>query len=54
MDAAGRSLVVFGIYMLVNATWLIVMPNLVLRWLGIAETSEPWIRLLGLDRKSVV
>lgn len=48
MDGAGRSLVVFGIYMLANAAWLIVMPNLVLRWLGIEETNEPWIRLVGL------
>lgn len=48
MDAAGRSLVVFGIYLLGNAVGLIVMPNVVLGLFGLPHTGESWIRVLGL------
>jgi glutathione S-transferase len=48
MDAAARSLVVFGGYLLANAVGLIFAPNLVLGLLGLPGTTEPWIRVLGL------
>lgn len=48
MDAAARSLVVFGVYLLLNAVGLVFTPNLVLSLFGVPPTSEPWIRVLGL------
>jgi hypothetical protein len=48
MDAAAKSLVVFGAYLLLNAVGLVLTPNVVLGLFGVAATSEPWIRVLGL------
>jgi hypothetical protein len=48
MDAAARSLLVFGVYLLLNAAGLILSPNTVLALFGVPGTSEPWIRVLGL------
>ena len=48
MDAAAKSLVVYGAYLLVNAIGLVLAPNTVLALLGAPSTSEPWIRVLGL------
>lgn len=48
MDAAAKSLAVFGAYLLLNAVGLIFTPNTVLGLFGVASTTEPWIRVLGL------
>lgn len=48
MSAAARSLVVFGIYLLINAVGLVVAPNVTLGLFGVPSTNEPWIRVLGL------
>jgi len=48
MDAAAKSLVVYGVYLLLNATALVLAPNTMLSLLGLPSTSEPWIRVLGL------
>jgi hypothetical protein len=48
MDAAAKSLAVYGAYLLVNAMGLFFAPNTVLALLGAPSTSEPWIRVLGL------
>jgi len=48
MDAAARSLVVFGAYLLLNAVGLVFTPNTMLALFGVPGTSEPWIRVLGL------
>lgn len=48
MDAAAKSLVVFGIYLLLNAAGLVFAPNAVLGLFGLPGTSEPWVRVLGL------
>lgn len=48
MDAAARSLVVFGAYLLLIAVGLAFAPNTVLGTLGLPATQEPWIRVLGL------
>lgn len=48
MDAAAKSLVVFGVYLLMNAVGLTFIPNTVLGMFGLPATQEPWIRVLGL------
>ena len=48
MDAAAKSLVAFGVYLLLNAVGLLIAPNMVLGLFGLPGTGEPWIRLLGL------
>lgn len=42
------SLVVFGVYLLLNAVGLTFAPNTVLALFGLPATQEPWIRVLGL------
>ena len=48
MTAAARSIYVFGIYLIVLGGILMGSPNTLLSILGIAETSEPWIRVVGM------
>ena len=48
MDAAAKSLAVYGVYPLLNAIALILDPSDVLTLFGLPGTSEPWIRVLGL------
>lgn len=47
MSPAARSLYYFGFYVLVTGITLTVAPNLVFSLLGIPETSEIWVRVLG-------
>ena len=42
------SMKVFGIYLFVLSTLLIVVPNAVLLPFGIPPTNDPWIRVLGV------
>ena len=48
MSAAARSIHVFGIYLVVIGGILMGSPNTLLSILGIASTTEPWIRILGM------
>ncbi len=48
MSKAARSLLVFGIYLIVIGLGFLVMPNVVLRLFGFPETSEPWIRVMAM------
>jgi hypothetical protein len=48
MDAAAKSLVVFGVYLLLNAVGLVFTPNIVLGLFALPATDEPWVRVLGL------
>jgi hypothetical protein len=48
MSSAARSVYVFGIYLIVVGGILMGSPNTLLPLLGIAETTEPWIRLAGM------
>lgn len=48
MDAAAKSLAVYGAYLLLNAIGLVAAPNMLLAGLGLPGTSEPWVRVLGL------
>ncbi len=48
MSKSARSIQVWSIYVLVVGAGLAVVPNLVLSALGMAETDEVWIRVLGV------
>lgn len=48
MSAAGRSLQVFGIYLVVLGAAQILAPNFMLPIFGFPPTQEVWIRVLGL------
>jgi len=48
MSNAARSIYVFGIYLIVIGGILMGSPNTLLSMLGIAPTSEPWIRIMGM------
>lgn len=48
MTAASRSLYIFAIYLLVLGIVLIVMPNALLATFQLPETSEVWIRVVGM------
>ena len=48
MTPAARSLQVFGIYLLVLAVGLALVPNVLLALFGMPPTQEVWIRVLGL------
>lgn len=48
MTPAARSVYVFGFYLLVVGTILTVFPNTLLSIIGVAETTEVWIHLLGV------
>ena len=48
MTSAARSVYVFGIYLIVLGGILMGSPNTLLAMFGIASTTEPWIRVLGV------
>ncbi|SRR5258706_421820 len=48
MSNLARSIMVFGIYLLLAGLSLIFIPNIVLPWLGFPTTTEVWIRVTGL------
>ena len=48
MSSAARSVYVFGIYLLVLGGILMGSPNTLLSVFGIASTTEPWIRDVGM------
>lgn len=47
MSRAARSLLVFGVYLFVLGLALAIAPNAVTRLVGVPETREPWLRLVG-------
>ncbi|HIE21366.1 MAG TPA: hypothetical protein EYP73_02050 [Acidimicrobiia bacterium] len=48
MSRAARTIYVWSIYALVVGAVLAVIPNVILGALGVAETQEVWIRVLGV------
>jgi hypothetical protein len=48
MTSASKSLYYFGLYLLILGVLLTVFPNVLLSVFQIAETSEVWIRVLGI------
>jgi len=47
VSRAARSLLVFGVYLTALGLMLAVAPNVVTRLVGVPETEEPWLRLVG-------
>ena len=48
MSAAGRSLFIFGIYLLLLGIVLVAVPNWLLGMFGLPATTEVWIRVVGV------
>lgn|GEM_PF-1622410 len=48
MTASAKSVYFFGLYLYGVAVPLVFFPNHLLRLMGIAETNEVWIRILGV------
>ena len=48
MNSPGRSIVVFGVYVVVVGLGFLLIPNTVLPIFGFPTTTEVWIRVLGL------
>jgi hypothetical protein len=48
MTRAGRSVHVFGVYLVVTGAFLIASPNSLLALLALPSTHEPWIHVLGV------
>jgi hypothetical protein len=48
MTAAAKSVYYFGLYLYLVGATLVFIPNFFLSTLGIPETNEVWIRVLGL------
>lgn len=48
MSNAAKSIFVWGVYLLVIGTTLLLIPNLLLALFGFATTDEVWIRVLGV------
>jgi hypothetical protein len=47
MSRAAKTILVFGIYVMLSGALLATFPNFMLGTLGLAQTQEIWIRLLG-------
>jgi len=48
MSYAAKTLLAFGIYLLVLGSLLVFVPNLLLAIFGVQSTSEVWIRIVGM------
>ena len=48
MTRAAFSLLIFSLYLFGLGAILIVDPNFLLRFFGVAETREVWIRVIGM------
>lgn len=48
MSPAGRSMVVFGIYLLVSGIGFFFVPNIVLPILGLPLAADFWVRITGV------
>ena len=49
MTRAARSILVFGVYLVAAGSILFTVPNTLLALLRLAPTTEPWIRILGMQ-----
>lgn len=47
MRRAAMSVLVFGVYLVALGLVLAIAPNVVTRATGVAETTEPWLRVVG-------
>ena len=49
MSNAAKSILVFGIYLLILSVILLVIPNVPLSIMGLPTTNEIWIRIVGVQ-----
>lgn len=48
MSSAARSIIFFGVYLLIAGLGFLLIPNLLLPIVGLPTTTEVWIRVVGL------
>jgi hypothetical protein len=48
MSNAAKSILVFGIYLVVIGLGFLIVPNIPLALFGFPTTNEPWIRVVGM------
>ena len=48
MSNAAKSILVFGIYLVVIGLTFLVVPDIALNLFGFPTTNEPWIRVVGM------
>lgn len=48
MNSAARSILVYSVYLLGQGVVLLAVPNVALRIFGLPETSEVWVRIVGM------
>ena len=48
MSPAARSILVYSIYLFGQGLTLLIAPNIALRIFGLPETSEVWVRIVGM------
>jgi len=48
MDATSFSIYVFGIYEIIAGLGFLFFPNLILSFLRMEKTTEPWISIVGI------
>lgn len=48
MVSAARTVVPFGVYLVAVGLILLLIPNVLLTMLGLPNTDEPWIRVIGV------
>jgi hypothetical protein len=48
MSAAARSILAYSVYLLVQGIVLLAIPNFALRLFGLPETTEVWVRIVGM------
>jgi hypothetical protein len=48
MSRAARSILIFGVYIVLVGALLSTLPNLLIGPLGFPEAHEPWVRVLGV------
>ena len=48
MTHSAKSVLVFGVYLTLVGATLLIIPNVFLTVIGVANTSEVWIRLSGI------
>ncbi|MEA1881448.1 MAG: hypothetical protein U9N31_03525, partial [Candidatus Marinimicrobia bacterium] len=47
MSKPAKSVFFFGVYVVIAGLGFFIIPNTLLTLLGLQETTEPWIRILG-------
>jgi len=48
LSTPAKTVFVFGVYLLLLGSLLVIAPNVLLGWFRIAATAEVWIRIVGM------